>query len=467
MSIRPISEVSISGTSPGLQSTSETTGERPVAGLRSQFARGFAWTTAETYGSAAITFFFTAWLARLLSSHDFGLAAAASVVTLFFFVLVDSLSSTIVQHRDATREQISAAFWYSEVVLLTIYTVIFFAAPVAAAVTNAPELSGILRVAGLQLPILGMLLVPLALLRAALRFRELALCQIAGAIAAGALAVMAARAGYGYWALILQGLILIGVRATLIWWRSRFVPVLSARANDLLPLVRYSGGLAGFTTVNYWSRNMDILLIGRVFGAQSLGYYSLAFRLIGTPVQLVGGALRPLLHPTLVAMTGDQPRIRSAYLRVVRATALITFPLAALLWGGADRIVHLVWGPGWQPVADILRGLALLAAVQPVNSLSGAIYMTRGATGLLFKLSIFNAVVIIVAMLIGLPFGVTGVAVAISLAYALILAPLSSGIALVRLLDGSASQLVRALLPGLLVGIAVAGILLWATPMIP
>jgi hypothetical protein len=70
-------------------------------------------------------------------------------------------------------------------------------------------------------------------------------------------------------------------------------------------------------------------------------------------------------------------------------------------------------------------------------------------------------------MLIGLPFGVAGVAVAISLAYALILAPLSSGIALVRLLDGSASQLVRAVLPGLLVGIAVAGILLWATPLIP
>jgi O-antigen/teichoic acid export membrane protein len=441
--------------------------ERPVAGLRSQFAKGFAWTTAETYGSAAITFFFTAWLARLLSSDDFGLAAAASVVTLFFLVLVDTLSSTIVQHRDATREQTSSAFWYSEAVLLAIYVVIFVAAPVVARVSNAPELSPILRVASLQLPILGMLLVPLAQLRAALRFRELALAQIAGAIAAGALAVAMARAGYGYWALIIQGLILIAVRAGIIWWRSRFIPVFRANVGEIAPLIRYSGGLAGFTMVNYWSRNMDILLIGRVFGAQTLGYYSLAFRLIGTPVQLVGGALRPLLHPTLVAMTGDQPRIRSAYLRVVRVTALTTFPLAALLWSGADQIVHVVWGPGWQPAADILRGLALLAAVQPVNSLSGAVYMARGATGLLFKLSIFNAVVIIGAMLLGLPFGVVGVAIAISIAYALILAPVSSGIALVRLLGGSASQLVRAVLPGVLIGIAVAVILLWATPLIP
>ena len=441
--------------------------ERPAAGLRSQFAKGVAWTTAETYGSAAITFFFTAWLARLLSSHDFGLAAAASVVTLFFFVLVDSLSGTIVQHRDASHEQLSSAFWYSEAVLVAIYIAIFLAAPVVAAVTNAPELSAILRIASLQLPILGLLLIPLAQMRAALRFRELALCQIAAAIAAGILAVILARGGYGYWALIVQGLLLIAVRAMLIWWRSRFVPVFRANVDAMRPLIRYSGGLAGFTTVNYWSRNMDILLIGRVFGAQALGYYSLAFRLIGTPVQLVGGALRPLLHPTLVAMTGDRERIRSAYLRVVRATALITFPMAAVLWVGADQIVHLVWGPGWQPVADILRGLAILAAVQPVNSLSGAVYMARGATGLLFKLSILNAVVLIAAMLLGLPFGVTGVAVAISLAYALILAPLSSGIALVRLLDGSALQLVRAVLPGLLLGIAIAGSFLWASPLIP
>lgn len=434
--------------------------EEPVASLRSQFAKGVAWTAIESYGSAAVTFVFTAALTRVLESHDFGLAAAASVVTFFFFVLVDALSSTIVQHRDATRQQISAMFWYSEAALIVTYIAIFLLAPWIALISHAPELSAILRVAGIQLPLLGLLLVPLALLRGQLRFRELAMCQISAAIVAGTVGVTLAFKGYGYWSLITQGLTMIALRAMLVWWRSRFKPVFTGGFRDLQPLLRYSGGLLGFTTVNYWSRNTDVLLIGRVLGAQSLGYYSLAYRLIGLPAQLVGGVLRPLLHPTLVAMTGDQARIRSAYLRVVRVTALITFPSAALLWAGAGQIVELVWGAGWEPVAGILRGLALLAAVQPVNSLSASIYMTRGATGLLFRLSIVNGAILIGAILLGLPFGVSGVALAISLVYAFILAPLSSGLAIVRLLDGSPSQLLRAVAPGMLAGAGTATVVL-------
>ncbi len=426
-----------------------------MASLRAQFAKGATWTTAETYGSAALNFFFVAWQARLLVSSDFGVAAAASVVTLFFFVLIDALAATVIQHQDATSGQLSTLFWLTLGVLSALYLVIFLAAPLLADAANMPALAAVFRVACLQLPLLGLLVVPLALLRGQLRFRELALCQLAASLGAGGVAIALALRGAGYWALVVQGLLLIALRCALLWPLSAFKPRSRVQIVEAAPLLRYARGLIGFTIVNYWSRNLDIVLIGRVFGAQPLGYYSLAVRSIGMPVQLATGALRPILHPTFVAMDGDEQRIRRAYLRLVRVTALVTLPAGALLWFGADAIVHVVWGNGWEPVANILRGLALLAAVQPVNALSAAVYMATGATSLLFRLSLLNAAVTIAAIATGLNFGVAGVAWAISLAYALVVAPISSGAAL-NLLHGKLRELVTAIMPGTLV----AGILL-------
>ena len=424
--------------------------------------KGLAWTASETYASAGLGLFFTAWLARILTPADFGIAAAAAVLTMFFMVLTDSVSSTIIQHQHAHAQHVASLFWFCEAVLVGVYVIVFVSAPAIAELTENDAFVSVLRVAALQLPVMGLLMVPLARMRSSLRFRELALCQIVATLIGGIAAVLMAQRGFGYWAIIAQGLIMVALRTVFVGMCDPFRPLLHFNFADARPLLGYAGGLFGFTTVNYWSRNVDILLIGRIMGAHALGHYSLAYRLIGSPMQLVGGMLRPLLHPALVAMDGDAARMRHAYLRLVRSTALITFPAAALLWAAAPVIVRVIWGTGWEPVSNVVRGLALLAAVQPVNSLSAPVYMSCHASRLLFQLSLANAVLLVAGVVAGLPFGIAGVAWSSSIVYAVLVAPLSSGIAHVKLLSGRIADLAAAIVPALMLAVVVIGVALLA-----
>jgi teichuronic acid exporter len=423
--------------------------------LRQDFIRGAAWTSIETYGSAAINFLFAAMLARILAPGDFGIAAAVAVLPAFFLVLIDTLSSTLVQFREDSAGDQAYLFWMAEIGLVLVALVVFILAPFAGLL--APPL----RVAAAQLPIIGFLLVPLAILRGQLRFRTLAMLQLTSALCAGVFALILARRGWGYWALIAQAVTFLAIRAALLAAVTRFrVPAFTVR-NRSQAIQRFSSELLGFATINYWSRSLDILLIGRVLGAQMLGYYNLAFRLIGAPVQLVSGALRPVLHPTFVRMNDDVARMRASYLRIVRHTAVATLPAGALLWAAAPFVVRTVWGAGWEPVIPVLRGLALLGAVQPINALSASVYMARGASGLLFRLSLANAVLTAGAIGLAVTHGIAAVAWSISLTYALAIAPLSSGTAFVRLLHGNVRQLGAALLPGTMIALAIVAAAIW------
>ena len=421
----------------------------PPPSLRQHFIRGAWWMGVETYGSAALNFLFAALLARMLAPGDFGVAAAVAVLPAFFLLLIDTLSSTLVQFREESGADEGYLFWMAEIALVITAVIVYAMAPLIEAL-HAP-----LRVVAAQLPLIGFLLVPLARLRSQLRFRTIAIVQLAAVVFAGAVALLLAVRGWGYWALIAQAAVVLAIRASLLGMIARFrLPAFAVRHHNRV-MQRYSGELLGFAAINYWSRSLDILLIGRVLGAQMLGYYNLGFRLIGAPVQLVSGALRPVLHPTFVRMNDDVDRIRSSYLRLVRHTALATLPAGALLWAAAPVVVRTVWGAGWEPVAPVLGGLALFGAIQPVNALSAPVYMARHASGLLFKLSIVNALLTALAIGLAVRSGITAVAWSISITYAFAIAPLSSGTAYVRLLRGNLLQLANALLPGLAVAAAI------------
>jgi PST family polysaccharide transporter len=248
------------------------------------------------------------------------------------------------------------------------------------------------------------------------------------------------------------------VRVFVVYLASGWRPTRDFRIADVRPFAAYAGGMAGFTTVNYWSRSIDVMLIGGAFGAAAVGYYSLAYRVIGMPIQLVAGALRPIMHPALVAMNGDTERMYAAYLRLMRFTALVALPFAALLYCTADVLVATLWGDEWKPVGAILRALALLAAVQPLNALSAPIYMATGATSLMFRQSMLQAAILVSAMLAGLQFGLAGVAWGYSIAYAVLVMPIATGVVIRRQLHQPITGVITAILPGLLIAFAILAI---------
>jgi PST family polysaccharide transporter len=181
--------------------------------------------------------------------------------------------------------------------------------------------------------------------------------------------------------------------------------------------------LSGFNTVNYFSRNADNLLIGKYLGAAPLAYYNFAYTLMLYPLQTITWNLGRVLFPAFAQMQDDPERFRRAYLRACTAIAFVTFPLMAGVTALAPEFIAVLLGPKWRPVAPVLRILAPVGMVQSIASTVGHIYMAMGKTAVMFRWSLLFTGLTLTGFVIGLHWGIGGVASAYAIVVLLTLAP--------------------------------------------
>lgn len=175
-----------------------------------------------------------------------------------------------------------------------------------------------------------------------------------------------------------------------------------------------------FQLLNFFSRNLDKLLMGRCMSLQDLGYYDKSYRLMMMPLQNIAFVVSPVMHPVFAQMQGDLKKLGEAYLKVIRLLAFIGLPLSAVLWFTAEELVLIVFGNQWMPSVAAFRILALSVGIQIVMSTSGSIFQAANATRMLFICGLFSAALNVTAICTGIfAFGtLEAVAWAICLSFA-------------------------------------------------
>lgn len=434
--------------------------EADVAGrgapLRPIVVRETAWNTAGAYSALLLNVAVTAVLARVLSPDDFGILAAVVTFTAFFDSLASvSLGGAVLQRRALTERDLSTVFWFTVAASGAVFLLLQAAVAVLGHVLTSPEFTTALRVLALNVVLVGVAVVPAAVLRRRLRLRFLALSRWIAVLAAAGIAIPMAFAGYGYWALVGQSLATYGIQALATLGFSRWRPERAFDRGTLASLFRYSSRASLHVTVNYWARNAGNLLIARFAGAAALGQYNLAQRVLSLPVQLLESALGPTLQPTFALLGDDLPRLRRAYAGFVQLAGVVSFPVAAVLALAADPLVHVLWGGQWTESVAIVHALVPVAAVQPVNAVNGSLFLARDDAPLLVRVSSLNALAVFVGMVAGLPWGAVGVAWGYSVAYVCVAAPHAALTAQAHVLRGTAREyaawLARPLTAGALV----------------
>ena len=419
--------------------------ESGAPSLRATVVRGAMWTGWANATAILINTITGLALARLLTPEDFGVQAAVLTVTAFFNTVFDvSVGTAVVQRKDLREDELSSIFWSAIVASLIVFLLIAGAAPFFATVFSSQELRLALPAAALNVLVVGIGIVPSALLRQRLAFSTVARAQATGAVFAAITAAIVALSGGKYWALIAYTLMASGVATAWVSIASKWRPSLVLVPAHLASVRSYAGSMMAFQAVNYWSRNLNNVLIGRFLGIGPLGFFNLGQRLIGAPLQLLQGSFAPILHPAFARMDQDVSRQRNAYLGVVRVTSLFTFCLGAALFVLAEPLVLTVAGESWRPTVDVVRAFGLLVAIQPVNMLSGPIFMARDAAHVMFRCATAGAVAVVLGMVIGLRYGLAGVAWGYTIAYVVVAAPLSTITAFV-MIDGRVRDLMFAL----------------------
>ncbi|HMO10323.1 MAG TPA: oligosaccharide flippase family protein, partial [Actinotalea sp.] len=199
-----------------------------------------------------------------------------------------------------------------------------------------------------------------------------------------------------------------------VWWAVRWVPRWRFAPDDARDVWAFGRGLTGSNVLNYWVASADRVLLGRLVSVTDLGFYNRATNLMQLPLQQTTRTLSTVFFPALATMSTDLPRLTNAWLRLVRAAWIVGLPAGVGLLLISRDAVPVLYGPGWGPVVPILMVLSAGVPFLILGMTTGPAYQALGRTGLQFRVGLVSSALAVVGLVIGVRWGVIGVAVAVA-----------------------------------------------------
>ncbi|MBN2589418.1 MAG: lipopolysaccharide biosynthesis protein [Sedimentisphaerales bacterium] len=360
----------------------------------------------------------TAVLARLLTPADFGLIAMVEFFTAFIIMFKDlGLSMATIQKKDITHEQITSLFWINVVFSILLMFMTIAISPLVARFYNEPRLTMITIATGCTLIIGGLNPQHMALLNRQMRFVSIAVINIVSLTCGIVAAIIGALLGLSYWSLILMTIVQGLVCVIMVWSISGWRPGRPAVGKGVKSMLTFGGNLTGSSVLGYFIRNADNAIIGYALGSASLGIYTKAYGLLMLPIRQFNSPMQRIMIPTLSRLQDEPKQYRSFYLQALAAIALITMPMVTFLFVSANEIVDILLGSEWTAVAPTFRFLAPAAFLGAINFAPGWLFVSLGRVGTQFRWTILSAPVIIIGFLIGVNWGINGVAASVSITW--------------------------------------------------
>ena len=379
---------------------------------------GVGWSTLANVGRQVLSFASVALLARLLDASAYGLMGMATLVTGILVNFRDlGTAAAIVQRPTVTPRLLSSLFWVNMIMGALLFLLVLAAAEPTARLFENPQVAPILRTLAISFWLASATAVHSALLTRQMRFDLLALADIGSALAGYAVSIPCALNGFGVWSLVYANITNAAVLAVLTFAFSRWRPSLVFDMREVRSIAGFSLNFSAFGIINYFGRNADNLIVGKFLGPAQLGFYQMAYNLMLYPIQNISSIIAQVLFPSFAKIQHDNPRFRSAYLRSCLLLALVTFPIMVGLGILAEPFILVMLGPRWAPAIPVFRVLAAVGVLQSVQTTVGQIYVAKGRTDWMFYVGAANTALGITAFLVGIQYGILGVAVAYAAVY--------------------------------------------------
>lgn len=379
-----------------------------------QLGSAIRWLAAGRLAGQVVTWGTTILVMRILRPEDYGLAAmGATLIALVGLVSEFGFGVAIVQAKNISRPQLSSIFGAALLFSICAYCTVFIISYWFSYFYGDPRLTGIIRVSGLMFILVSLETIPDALLRRSLNFRTLSLVDLSSAIFGSFITFILAFYDFGYWALIIGPLAYAGCRSTVlnIVVQERVLP--SRHIGLAIDLVRFGAKVATARLAGYAVTQSDIIFAGKFLGKESLGFYTVALDLAMMPLNKIMSIVNQIALPTLSNTARDRPEKKQEEL--LKGLELIAYVIFPCLWGIAaiaPWIIPALLGDKWLPAITPLQIIALALPIRVISNYISTATLSFGRPDIEVKDKLTSAIIFPTCFLIGVQFGVVGLALA-------------------------------------------------------
>lgn len=363
-------------------------------------------------------------LSRLLSPTDFGLIAMVTAITAFMGIFRDmGLSTAAIQKPNLTYAQSNTLFWLNVLVGSTLTILTIFLAPIIANFYQREELTYIVMLLGSVFLIASIGAQHSALMQRELNLKPKVIADIIGALLTLIASIYLAYQGYGFWSLA-WGIVIGAIATTLLYFKgSSFLPSKPQIADGIRDLLGFGANVTLFEILNYFHRNLDNILIGKIWGALILGLYSRAYQLMMLPISSLREPINAIALPVLSRLYNNPEEYKKYFSNIATLLAFLSMPLMAFLIVNAKNVIQVALGTEWVGVIPIFILLGITGFIQAVASLRGLVLLSLGYSKKYVLWGIVNTVCVSIGFMIGIRWGAEGIAWSYAIVNYLILYP--------------------------------------------
>jgi lipopolysaccharide exporter len=380
-------------------------------GVQGRMARGAVWMVAFKLLERSIGLISTLILARLLVPADFGLVAMAmTFIAMAELLTAFGFDTALIQNREASTDDYNAAWTGNLLLGLSIMVVMLTAAVPISHFYRKPELVWVVACLALGPAISGAENIGVVAFRKELTFRREFLFQLSRKLVGFFIVVPLAFLWGNHWALVAGSLGSKLAGTAISYLMHPFRPRLSFKR--IGHLLRFSKWILLHNVVGFVRERSPDFFVGRMFGAATLGTYTIAYEFAHLPTTELGAPINRALLPGFAKMESSDD-VAVAYRNAIGLLAWLGLPVAAGLFAVAPFFVPVILGTKWLDAVPLMRALALNGVILMLHASMCAVLLARGYPA---RVAMANAIFIVVLVpmlaVFAVNYGIEGVAYA-------------------------------------------------------
>lgn len=373
--------------------------------LKKKTILGLFWSFSDLIANQGIQFIIQVILARLLVPKDFGIIGMITVFIAISQSFIDSgFTNALIREKKPSQEDYSTVFYFNLFMAVLMYILLFFSAGAISRFFKEPQLIAILRILALVLIINSFGLIQRTMLTKNINFKTQTKISVISSIISGIIAVIFAYMGFGVWSLVIKTLSMQIIQSLLLCMYNRWIPSLVFKMDSFKRLFGFGWKLLISGLIETLYNNLYFLIIGKVFSAVDLGYYTNAQKLRDTASQSITTSVQKVGYPVLSSIKEDEDRLRSAYKKIIKTSVFITFPLMIGLAVVASPLIRLIFGQKWINSIGSFQILCFAGMLFPLHAINLDILQVKGRSDLFLGLEIVKKVIGLISIFIVLFF---------------------------------------------------------------
>jgi PST family polysaccharide transporter/teichuronic acid exporter len=387
---------------------------------------GVKWTSISTIGVALSSLIRISILTRFLNKEDFGLMAIVVFVLGVLNLFTDmGLTSAIFHKQNISRKEYASLYWVNLFFGVTLYGLIFLLSPLIASFYDQPQLTELIVIMSVTIIFAGLGNQYKTIEQKNLNFKLIAIIEIISSSLALLLAIILAVKGYGIYALVFSALLQYSLPNLVFFIRGMIIRPVLLYFNWTLasPFLKIGIFEVGSQVVNYFNRDLDILIIGKLFSAEVLGGYSLAKQLVYRPAQIINPIITKIANPLLAKFQDNIDILKTNYLKLIKIISSLNFLVYLLIIIFAPIIISILYGNNYESIVDVVRILCVYMYIRSLGNPIGSLVIATGRTDRAFYWNIFSITIMPVFIFIGSRYTIETVALSMAVGFLVLFIP--------------------------------------------